>query len=164
MIKTIDRRILPRSILLLVLLGSVALAGDRNPFSCYQIQYWGDNPTSESTISFMVSFDEVAYNFNDESDLVITETGTVTHTIVTYLGGGQNFPVDIEGVTGVGTMTIAVSTESDVQNGSGDPLDSSVTSVVVNINNPVPDVPVAGPIGISVLVLCLGVFLMRNKQ
>jgi len=158
----LGRRIFRLSIILFFVLTTVTLAGERNPFSCIMVNYSGDNPTSEETIPFSVSFDEVAYNFNDEVDLVITETGTVAHTGASGFMGGMNFIVTILGVTGIGTMTLAVSTESDVQNEFGDPLDSSVTSVVVNINNPV-EVPAVGPLGIAVLLLSLGVLLVSKK-
>ncbi len=163
MIKMMSQRTFLWSTLLLLLLVTVVTADERNPFSCIYINYSGDNPTSQDTLSFLVSFDDIALNFDDVSDLVITETGTVTHTGASGFMGGMNFIITVLGVEGDGTLTLAVSTESDVQNGLGEPLESSVTSEIVYINNSGPAVPSAGPVGIGLLLLCSGALLLRRK-
>jgi len=64
----------------------------------------------------------------------------VSHTGASISGGPQDYTVDITGVGGDGTMTLAVSTSSDVQNLATNPLDSSVTSATVIIDNTSPGV------------------------
>ncbi len=96
------------------------------------------SPTNASTIGFSVHFSESVLNFNNASDLVITETGGVAYTGVSVTGGPQDYAVTATGVSGSGTMTLAVSTSSDVMNASSTPLASSVTSAAVTIDHTAP--------------------------
>jgi len=103
------------------------------------------SPTNADTVSFLVGFNFLAIDFDDESDLVITETGTVAHTGSNNYGGGMNFPVEITGITGDGTITLAVSTTSDVVNDFGEPLEYSVTSSPIIIDNTGPSIVISAP-------------------
>ena len=91
--------------------------------------------TVTSTVSFSVEFSEATQNFDAEADVVITETGTVAHTGVSVSGGPEDYTVDVTGVSGNGTMTLAVSTSSDVQDEAGNALVSSVTSLAATVVN-----------------------------
>jgi hypothetical protein len=93
-------------------------------------------PLNAFSVRFSVVFSEDVQNFNAGSDLVITKTGAVTHTGVTIspVAGAQMYNVDVDGVFGTGTITISVSTSSDVQDLTGVSLHSSVTSPEVAID------------------------------
>ena len=93
-------------------------------------------PLSQSSVRFVVSFSKDVQNFNAASDLVIVETGTVTHTGVSIAAfpDVQTYIVDVTGVFGTGTISLAVSTLSDVQDLDANPLFSSVTSPEVAID------------------------------
>ncbi len=93
------------------------------------------SPTNGTTVSFLVSFNEDVQNFDTDADLVVTETGSVTHTGVSITGGGQDYSVDVTGVSGNGTMALTVNTSSDVQDDAGNALSSSVTSSAVIIDS-----------------------------
>ncbi len=99
------------------------------------------SPTNGSTIEFSVEFSADVQNFNDDADLVITETGTVTNTGTSISGGPKSFTVFVTGVSGDGTMTLAVNTLSDVQDTSGNPLAFSATSAAVTVDHTAPGPP-----------------------
>ena len=85
----------------------------------------------------------------------------MTHTGVTVSGGPRNYTVDVAGISGVGTLSLAVSTSSDVQNLAGNPLTASVTSAPISI---VEDLPVAGAMTLVILVLTLiGLAILRRR-
>jgi len=108
---------------------------DASP-TCDTVTPTTPSPTNSSTVSFSVGFSEDVQNFDDgETDLVITETGTVDHTGTSIAGGPQTYTVDVTGVSGEGTMTLAVSTTSDVQDMATNTLASSVTSSAVIIDS-----------------------------
>ena len=86
------------------------------------------SPSNSSTISFLVLFSEAVSNFEGEEDLVITETGSLSHSGASITDGPQDYVVNVTGVSGDGELRLAVSTGSDVQDLSGNPLASSVTS------------------------------------
>ncbi len=96
-------------------------------------------PTNADTVTFTVTFDEEVFNFDADNDLVFTETGDVAHTGVTITGDRVTFTVDVTGVTGDGTLAIAVSTTSDVQDAGGNLVASSVTSDDVTLDNTGPE-------------------------
>ncbi|MCP4594162.1 MAG: exo-alpha-sialidase, partial [bacterium] len=95
-------------------------------------------PTNADSIDFTVEFSENVVFFDDAADVVVTHTGTA-HTGVSIAGGPSTYTVTVEGITGDGSFTLAVDTGSDVQNLAGDPLDSSVTSAAVAIDNTGPN-------------------------
>jgi M6 family metalloprotease-like protein len=111
---------------------------DITPPSATAVTPTTPSPTNSSTISFSVHFTEAVQNFNTAADLVITETGTVAHTGATFAGGPQDYTVTVTGVTGDGTMQLAVSTGSDVRDLASNALASSVTSSAVTIDRTAP--------------------------
>lgn len=96
------------------------------------------SPTASSTIQFTVEFSEDVFNFDAESDLVIGQTGSVAHTGVAFAGGDTTWTVSVTGVTGEGTMNLAVATDSDVEDSVSNGLASSVTSSSVTIDRVAP--------------------------
>jgi len=113
-------------------------------------------PTNAASVSFDVSFRYDTKNFNNASDLVITHSGT-ENSGVSISGGPRNYTVDVTGLSGEGTFTLAVSAASDVQSLIGNPLVSSVTSAAVSIERVPPTIvlnsaagdPVAGAISVT---------------
>ena len=93
------------------------------------------SPTKSTTASFSVAFSESVQNFADATDVVVAQTGTLAHSGVTISGGPQNYTVDVTGVTGDGTMTLAAATASDIQDMAGNLLTSSVTSAAVTVDH-----------------------------
>ena len=94
-------------------------------------------PTNATSVSFSVSFDEAVQNFNNAADVVANEAG-VTHTGVSITGGPQNYTVTVTGISGDGTLSLAVSTASDVQDLGGNALASSATSADVTFDTTSP--------------------------
>ncbi len=114
-------------------------------------------PTNATSISFNVGFSQAVVNFNNAADLVVTHSGTA-NSGVSIAGGPQNYTVTVNGLSGSGSFTLAVSTTSDVQASSGGgALTSSVTSVPVLIDTIVPTItldsaagdPVGGAISVT---------------
>lgn len=87
-------------------------------------------------VDFYVDFDGDVVNFDAASDLVINESGGVAHggVLVTSTSAFE-YTVYFTGLSGNGTLSIAVSTGSDVQDAAGNALDSSVTSANVTVDN-----------------------------
>jgi len=94
-------------------------------------------PTNATSISFTVTFDEAVQNFDDTTDLVITHSGTAS-TGMNISGGPAVYTVEITGLSGDGSFTLAVNDSSDVEDLLGNPLASSVTSAAVVIDNTPP--------------------------
>jgi len=114
-------------------------------------------PTNATSISFNVAFSDSVVNFNNAADLVIAHSGTA-NSGVSISGGPQNYTVNVTGLSGTGSFTLAVSTASDVQSPGGAPVVSSVTSAAVAIDNTAPGAtlssaagdPVTGAITVNV--------------
>jgi hypothetical protein len=104
------------------------------------------SPTAGSVVDFAVHFSEEVQEFNDIADLVITVTGTVAYGGVTISGGPQDYTVSITGVTGDGTLSLAVSTASDVEDLTQNPFEFSVTSALVTIEHTAPTVSITSPV------------------
>jgi len=96
-------------------------------------------PTNINSIDFTVTFSESVVNFDSASDLLITHSGTA-HTGATISGGPVVYIVTVEGISGDGSLTVAVDTASDVVDLEGNPLVSSVTSAAVVIDNTPPTI------------------------
>lgn len=124
-------------------------AYEKSYFIAGNVHSSGISPTNADDIGFSVGFNDLAYNFDDESDLIIYETGSVSHTGVTVSMGGMNFIVTVNGVTGDGELSLAVSTTSNVQTQYGDPLEYSVVSDVVIIDNTGPYIEISPPSPLS---------------
>jgi len=97
-------------------------------------------PTNASSLAFTIQFSEDVTNFNALADLVIGTTGTANATGAGFTGSGSNYTVTLTGVSGDGTLTLAVSTNSDVRDLSGNLLASSVTSAPVTMDHTPPAV------------------------
>ncbi|MDX1555350.1 MAG: choice-of-anchor D domain-containing protein, partial [Xanthomonadales bacterium] len=101
-------------------------------------------PTNADSVAFDVTFDTEVVNFNDADDLVIDHTGTA-HGGVSITGAGAAYTATVTGISGDGSFTLAVDTTSDVQNTLGTPLESSVTSDAVIIDNTPPGIEISPP-------------------
>ncbi|MBI1317328.1 MAG: hypothetical protein GC168_00075 [Candidatus Hydrogenedens sp.] len=103
-------------------------------------------PTNGDSVSFTVAFDEDVQNFSDAADLVVSHTGT-SSSGATITGGPSVYSVDLTGISGNGSFTLAVNTSSDVQDLASNALASSVTSAAVSIDNMPPGVDIGAPTG-----------------
>ena len=92
-------------------------------------------PVSSGSVAFSVVFSEPVTGFDDAADLVITHNGT-SNTGASITGSGGSYTVTISGISGTGSLTLAVSTASDVQDLTANPHASSVTSAAVLIETP----------------------------
>ncbi len=105
-------------------------------------------PTNAASVTFTVDFDEPVQTFNNAADLVFVETGSVAHVGVAISGGPQSYSVNVTGITGSGTMTLAVKTAgggSDVRDLATNGLASSVTSAAVQFDHTAPTVVITSP-------------------
>ena len=98
-------------------------------------------PTNADNVSFDITFDEDVIDFNDLADVIISHTGT-SHSGVSITGSGSSYSVEIAGIDGDGSFTLAVNTGSDVEDAVSNALSSSVTSEPVNIDNTAPTVSI----------------------
>ncbi|MEZ5385248.1 MAG: LamG-like jellyroll fold domain-containing protein [Prosthecobacter sp.] len=114
---------------------SAAVTLDNDPPGATSITPSTTGPTSANTLDFTIGFDEAVTGFNAFSDLTLITTGSVTATGATFSGSGDSYTVTLTGVDGDGTLKIAVNTGSDVTDVLGNPLDTSVTSAAVTIDN-----------------------------
>jgi len=106
--------------------------------SCDAITPTTPNPTGGTTVAFSVGFNKTVVNFDTVNDLVITKTDSLAYSTVTISGGGQAYTAVFTGITGDGSLQIAVSTSSGVQDLASTALVSSVSSewVVVDHTGP----------------------------
>ena len=118
-----------------------------------------------STVAFSVTFDKEVEGFDASSDLdLVVTSGSVTWSTVSISDGPITYQVDVSGVAGTGTMTLAVSTASDVMDLVGNPLASSVTSGPVAIAT---SLPVAAPPGLILMataVALAGAWEARKRK
>jgi len=99
----------------------------------------GQGPTNADKVSFFVTFDEAVQNFDALADVVINTTGTITTSGVAITGSNASYIATVQGITGNGTITLAVSTAAaGVEDLAGNDLASSVTSAAVTIANASP--------------------------
>lgn len=113
------------------------------------------------TLEFTVSFSTDVRNFDDAADVEVFETGLASHTGVTVSGGPKTYTVSVLGVSGTGSVSIAVRTDSDVESLDGAPLASSITSAAVEVDYTT--LPASGCFG-GVLVLNVGILLLRRDR
>ena len=119
-----------------------------------------------STVAFSVMFDEEVEGFDasNDLDLVVTPSESVTWSTVSISGGPITYDVTVLGVAGAGTMTLAVSTTSDVIDLADNPLASSVTSAPVAIGA---SLPVAAPPGLILMAVAgalAGAWAARKRK
>jgi hypothetical protein len=93
------------------------------------------SPADSGAIEFAVVFSEPVSGFDAAADVTVTHQGTA-HTGVTISGGGNAFAVTLAGVSGDGSLTLAVSPAGDVRDLAGHQLSASVTSAAVTVRSP----------------------------
>ncbi len=98
------------------------------------------SPTNAKTVAFAVSFSEPVQRFTQAVDVILTETGTVKHTGVRIAGGPQHYTVEIGGLSGEGTIAMAVNTKTGIKDLVGTPIALSVTSDPVALDTTPPTV------------------------
>ena len=101
-------------------------------------------PTNASNIEFAVIFSEAVVNFDAETDLIFTHIG-MAHTGVAIMGGPQTYTVTVTGISGDGGLNLAVNTNSDVQDITGNPVLFSPTSAPIAIDNTQPTIEISEP-------------------
>jgi len=118
---------------------------DTSPPTATAITSVTPNPTNGTTVTFSATFNEAVQQFNDANDLVITKTGSVAYAGVSFADGPATYTVSLTGVTGEGTVKLAVRVTSpgDVKDLASNALWSSVTSADVRIDRTPPSVTVA---------------------
>ena len=92
------------------------------------------SPTNADTVSFTVEFSEDVIGFDNVDDLVVNTNG-VTFSGASFSGGSSEYTVNILDVAGDGEISLAADVSSDTTDLAGNPLESSVTSAVVTIDN-----------------------------
>jgi len=120
-------------------------------------------PTSADSIRFTVAFDKPVQGFNNESDVVVSLAGSALNTGVSIAGSGAMYSVTVTGISGEGTLSLAVSTGSDVRDMADNPLGTSVTSAAVFLDPSAPGIPLAAwPVGLA--LLAAGVAAVRRRR
>jgi len=97
-----------------------------------------ESPSNSDILVFSVQFSEPVQNFDNEFDLLITETETVSHTGASIAGGPQEYTVDLTGVDGDGTVALSIRTDSDVKDLNGNTLEVSADSTPITVDNTPP--------------------------
>lgn len=95
-------------------------------------------------IDFLVTFSEDVVGFGSDNDLDITLTGTAAFTSISFAGGPDVYTVTVNGLLGDGTMLLLPSTESDIMDLDGIPLESAAGGPVVTIDNTAPVITITG--------------------
>lgn len=107
--------------------------------NCTAIVPTGTGPSNTDKVSFFITFDEAVQNFDAAADVVINTTGGLTTSGVTVTGSLSSYVATVTGISGNGTLTLAVSTAAaGVEDLAGNDLASSVTSAAVTIANTTP--------------------------
>ncbi len=92
------------------------------------------NYVQGGAVPFTVTFNEAVKQFDAANDLVITTTGSVSYAGIAIQGGPQTWTVFVAGMSGEGTITLAVNIHSNVCDLSNNQILSSVTSAPVNVD------------------------------
>lgn len=120
-------------------------------------------PTNANSIDFTVTFDKPVQGLTDVADVIAGLTGGATSTGVTITGSGSVFHIVVTGISGAGTLTLAINTGSDVRDLSENPLASSVTSAEVVLDPLATELPLAAwPIG--TVLLAIGMLLTARRR
>ncbi len=131
---------------------------DLDPPDCIAIVPNTVGPTNANTIVFTVEFDEPVSNFDDEDDLVFLHSGTNHSTVEFDTDDDIVWTVTVGGITGAGSLGLRVQTDpeiADVEDSTGNPLATSVTSAEVFIDRLAPSSVCSSPaqqVGGQVLV------------
>lgn len=95
-------------------------------------------PTNATTMDFDVSFDEAVQNFDSVADLTIVHTGTAsTGAVIT--GGPINYTVTLTGISGDGSLTLAVNPLTGIQDIAGNDLATGPASAAVTFDHTSPN-------------------------
>lgn len=94
-------------------------------------------PTNATSVDFEVVFSEAVSNFDSATDVAVNHSGT-THTGINVTGAGDTYTVSVTGISGNGLFTLAVVTNSDIQDAAGNALATGATSASVAIDNTAP--------------------------
>lgn len=114
--------------------------------SCTAIALVDSTPTNATTFSFTFTFSEAVSNFNNAADVVVQTTGTAASTGVTITPiTTSTYTVQLTGISGDGTITVAASTTSDIADVDTNGLTSSVTSAAVTVDNTAPTLIASSP-------------------
>ncbi|MGJ8639701.1 MAG: right-handed parallel beta-helix repeat-containing protein [Opitutaceae bacterium] len=90
------------------------------------------SPTFDATeLAFDLIFSEDVFNLDSADDLTVTPIGSLTYNGVTITGSGSSYTVTFDGVSGEGSLTFEVKTDSDIVDGAGNALESFVSSEVI---------------------------------
>lgn len=93
-------------------------------------------PTDATSVDFEVAFSEDVSGFLGGDEVAIIHDGTA-HTDVSISGGPEVYTVNVDGISGEGSFTLAVMLDEDVIDSAFNDLISSVTSAPVLIGEPV---------------------------
>ena len=108
--------------------------------------------TGPTSVTFAVTFDKPVQGFGDGADVVVNVTGSLVGGGVTIVGCGTSYTVTLTVISGVGTLSLAVNTDSNVKDLAGNSLATSVTSMPVSVDANAPKVPlVAWPLGLAMV-------------
>lgn len=116
---------------------------DLEPPAAYAIVPQTTIDTNLTQVAFTVIFDEKV-RFFGESDLTVSTTGTVTYNatnspivVDNYIDGSQNpdhedrvWTVRITGVSGIGSLSLEIAENADIEDFSGNPLVGSARGTV----------------------------------
>jgi len=130
---------------------------DATPPEAITITPASTGPTNATSMDFTVTFSENVTGFNAAADVVVAHTGTA-NSGVTISGGPLTYTASVTGISGTGSFTLAVAANSDVVDAAGNPLEVSVTSAAVTIDQTAPTAtlatvasdPVNGAIAVTV--------------
>jgi hypothetical protein len=101
-------------------------------------------PTSLEAVEFDVYFSKPVEGFASDADLIVHHAGT-THGDVSFSGAGAAYRLQINGIGGDGSFTMAVRLDSDVRDADGRALASGVISGEVVVDNTAPTLTLVGP-------------------
>ncbi|MEM7391150.1 MAG: choice-of-anchor Q domain-containing protein, partial [Verrucomicrobiota bacterium] len=112
-----------------------AYESDSAPPTVLSITTTETSPSNATNLTFQVRFSEAVVGFDAFADLVLQVVGTANAVGATVTGTGDTYTVLLTGITGSGSLGIAVDPGSDVEDLTGNALASSLTSAVVIIDN-----------------------------
>jgi parallel beta-helix repeat protein/predicted outer membrane repeat protein len=106
------------------------------------------NTTDATALEFALTFNEEVFNLDDASDLIITTSGSAAYTDVTIIRiDGSSYTFSLNGTSGEGTFTIAIRTDSDVIDSTGNPMaaNAGIDILRLSASSPVHYVNEANP-------------------
>lgn len=110
------------------------------------IVHLGDIPSRDDTLLFTVTFSEPVENFDEFSDLKITTTGqtSVARGTVVDSGDQTEYKVELQGVSGDGSVSLSINPGSGVTDTSGHALAGSLESDIVMVDQTAPVIEITG--------------------